>query len=180
MVEITLFFHPTLRVNFSFTFLLHTVLFLKAEECPETELEGWPDPVWTDSELLRTHCKEREWRRREREIGGVYLSRWRSASLPSCPPAPPHVFWGRELWLKHIAAPHSGWAPNKWGGVEAQKECRREREREANGGWREEILKKGCQNNENKWRWSLLRWRGELHLWGIFAGILLRHSKSSV
>lgn len=47
--------------------------------------------------------------------------------------------------------------------------------REANGGCRGELLKMGCQNNENKWQWSLLRWRGELHLWSVFEGDLLCH-----
>lgn len=36
--------------------------------------------------------------------------------------------------------------------------------------WRGELLKKACQNNENKWRHALLRWRGELHLRGVFGG----------
>lgn len=45
-----------------------------------------------------------------------------SSSLPTLL----HIFWGRELWLKHIAAPHPGWAPHKWWwgeGCERHKRC---------------------------------------------------------
>lgn len=44
------------------------------------------------------------------------------------------------------------------------------------GGWRGELLKKACQNNENKWRQSLMRWR-ELHLWSVFGRILLHRCR---
>lgn len=88
--------------------------------------------------------------------------------LSPSPPTLLHIFWSRELWLKHITAPHSGWAPNKWwGGGDTE------------WGTRGEPLKKACQNNENKWRRSLGRLR-ELHLWGVFNRILLHRSKSSI
>lgn len=131
------------------------------------------DEFGTSQDSLR-----RDWEPGKREIGGVYLSRWGSASLHPLPP-PPCVFWGRELGLRNIAAPHSGRAPNKcvWGGGH-----RRSVEETGEGRLKRRApLKKGCQNNENKWLRSLLRWRGELHLRGVFAGVLLpRHSNSWV
>lgn len=129
MEEISLFLH-SLRV-----FLALWWCCSKSCNRPRNRAGGLTQPSldWfrTSQDSLR---RDRE--KGKREIGGVYLSRWGSASLHPLHPPPPHVFWGRELWLKHIAAPHSGWAPNKWGGMGAQTE--RWREREANGGWREE------------------------------------------
>lgn len=95
-------------------FFFHSILVLKAAKRLEMELEGqtWPGLDWcrTSKDSLK-----REGVRDKRECKGVYLSRWRRAFLPPSLPSPLHVFWGRELWLKHIAAPHSGWAPSKWG-----------------------------------------------------------------
>lgn len=69
--------------------------------------------LWTESELRSTRCAEMKWWRKERKEVSIHLGE----EVPLC--CPPHTpktaFWGRELWLKHIVAPHPGGAPNKWG-----------------------------------------------------------------
>lgn len=111
----------------------------------------------------------------KREIGGVYLSRWGSASLH---PLLPLLMSSEAESCDCNTSLHLTRDELQINGGNGATEGALERE--ANGGWRGELLKKACQNNENKWRWSLLRWRGELHLWGVFASILLHRSKSSV
>lgn len=61
-------------MNLGFQLHDEIVLLLKAAEGPETELEGWRDPVWTDSEPLRTHSKEMYSREgEERDRRGLFI-----------------------------------------------------------------------------------------------------------
>lgn len=165
----SLFFSPSLL-------WFDIVLLLKLQKKPIWPSQFRLSRVYENSEPFKIHYKKlRKWKK-EIELGGVYLSRWGSASLlpPHTPPMSSEAEscdWNTSLHLTRDELQINGGGGGHRGSVGKRGKEEAEEERS---------LKRGCQNNENKWRRSLLRWRGELHLWSTFAGILPRRSESSV
>lgn len=85
--------------HFSNVFHKKILWWCQVNKSPQTD----PDWVRTSPDSQQINIKKR------REMS-IYLGK----KVPLFIPSLLHVFWGRELWLKHITAPHPGWAPNKW------------------------------------------------------------------